>query len=109
MRTRIAITTVLTSIAVGAATLPAGASAATARQPAAAHAAATRAEAKAAARKAVGGGHVTKVEHFNAGRVRWEINVRRNGRTWEVKLSRTLRVLSKDLRHGGGDDGPNHH
>jgi hypothetical protein len=60
--------------------------------------------------KAVGGGDVTKVEHFNAGRVRWEIDVRRNGRSWEVKLSRTLRVLSKDLRHGGGgDDGPNHH
>jgi hypothetical protein len=76
----------------------------------AAHAAATRAEAKAAARHAVGGGRVTKVEHFNAGRVRWEIDVRRNGRSWEVKLSRTLRVLSKDLRHGGGDDdGPNHH
>jgi uncharacterized membrane protein YkoI len=109
MRTRVAITTVLTSIAVGAAAVPAGASAA-ASQPAAAHAAATRAEAKAAARKAVGGGRVTKVEHFNAGRVRWEIDVRRNGRSWEVKLSRTLRVLSKDLRHSGGDDdGPNHH
>jgi uncharacterized membrane protein YkoI len=110
MRTRIAITTVLTSIAVGAAAVPAGASAAASRQPAAAHAAATRAEAKAAARKAVGGGRVTKVEHFNSGHVRWEIDVRRNGRSWEVKLSRTLRVLSKDLRHvGGNDDGPNHH
>jgi uncharacterized membrane protein YkoI len=106
MRTRLAITTVTASIALGAAALPAGALA----QPAGAHAAATRAEAKAAARKAVGGGRVTKVEHFNAGRVRWEIDVRRNGRSWEVKLSRTLRVLSKDLRHGGGgDDGPNHH
>jgi hypothetical protein len=41
--------------------------------------------------------------------VRWEIDVRRNGRTWEVKLDRRLQVLSKDLRHGGGDDGPNHH
>jgi hypothetical protein len=107
MRTRTAITTVATSIALGAAAVPAGALAA---PPAAAHAAATRAEAKAAARHAVGGGRVTKVEHFNAGRVRWEIDVRRNGRSWEVKLSRTLRVLSKDLRHGGGDDdGPNHH
>jgi hypothetical protein len=116
MRTRIAITTVVTSIAVGAAALPAAAparpvagAAVTARH-AVAHAAGLRDRAKAAARRAVGGGRVVRVEHHTAGRVRWEIDVRRNGRTWEVKLNRKLQVLSKDLRHGGGgDDGPNHH
>jgi hypothetical protein len=115
MRTRIAITTVVTSIAVGAAALPAAAparpaAAAATAQHAVAHAASLRDRAKAAARRAVGGGRVIRVEHHTAGRVRWEIDVRRNGRTWEVKLDRKLQVLSKDLRHGGGgDDGPNHH
>jgi hypothetical protein len=114
MRMRIAITTVVTSIAVGAAALPAAAparpAAAATAQHAGAHAAGLRDRAKAAARRAVGGGRVVRVEHHTAGRVRWEIDVRRNGRTWEVKLNRKLQVLSKDLRHGGGgDDGPNHH
>jgi hypothetical protein len=110
---RIAITTVVISVAVGAAALPAAAPArpaAATAQHAGAHAASLRDRAKAAARRAVGGGRVVRVEHHTAGRVRWEIDVRRNGRTWEVKLNRKLQVLSKDLRHGGGgDDGPNHH
>jgi hypothetical protein len=114
MRARVAaIAAVSTSIAIGAAALPAAAPArpasAAAATHAGAHAASVRDRATAAARRAVGGGRVTRVDHHAAGRVRWEIDVRRNGRTWEVKLDRRLQVLSKDLRHGGGDDGPNHH
>jgi hypothetical protein len=108
MRNRFAITTVAASLALGAAAVPASAPASPA-QVAGAHAASERSQAKAVARRAVGGGRVVDVERHRVGRVRWEIDVRRNGRTWEVKLGRRLRVLSKDLRHSGGDDdGPNH-
>jgi hypothetical protein len=68
--------------------------------------AATRAQAKTAAVKAVGGGRAIDVEHRSNGRG-WGVHVLRGGRTYEVKLTNSLRVTKvehEDADHDAGDD-----
>ena len=68
--------------------------------------AATRAQVKAAAVKAVGGGRVVNVEHRSRGRG-WEVYVVRGGRTYEVKMTNSLRITKVEREsadHDAGDD-----
>jgi hypothetical protein len=69
-----------------------------------------RAKAKAVAVQAVGGGRAISVDRRSNGRG-WEVYVKRAGKTYEVKLSRTFAVLKVERQTaagGGADDGPGH-
>lgn len=70
--------------------------------------AATRAQAKIAAVKAVGGGRAIDVEHRSNGRG-WEVHVVRGGRTYEVKLTNSLRVTKVEREDAGDDHGSGGH
>jgi hypothetical protein len=65
-----------------------------------------RAKASSAAIQAVGGGRVTSIERRSNGRG-WEVYVRRAAKNYEVKVSRSFRVLSVERQganHDAGDD-----
>ena len=56
-----------------------------------------------AAVDALGGGTALCVERERGGTVRWEVDVRRDGRRYEVELDRALRVIDQE-RDDDADD-----